>query len=83
MTEFFSPIYNNEESSKVMPLAEAVRQAITPGMALHISSGSDPNAVLCEIIRQFRGAEPCFTLIASGVTTPFVISLIYYRLVKK
>ena len=82
MREIFTPRHS-EEPGKVMPLGEAVRQAIVPGMILHISSGSDPNAALREIIRLFWGTEPGFTLIASGVTTPYVISLITCQLVKK
>ena len=82
MRDIFAP-RRNEEQGKVMPLSKAIRQAITPGMELHVSSGNDPNAALREIIRQFWGMEPKFTLISSGVTTPYVISLVHCQLVKK
>lgn len=76
-------LQQDEKQSKVIPLGEAVQQAIKPGMKLHASTGSYPNAALREIIRQFWGAKPEFTLISSGVTTPYLISLIHCRLVKK
>jgi len=82
MREIFA-LRSDEEPGKVVPLCEAIRRAITPGMAVHISTGNDPNAALREIIRQFWGTEPKFTLISSGVTTPYVISLIHCQLLKK
>ncbi len=52
--------------SKVMPLAEAVRQFIRPGMSLHFGGAwAFPNAVLFEIIRQFVKRDPGFILILS------------------
>jgi len=82
MREIFE-LPGDEGQGKVVPLSEAILQATTPGMRLHICLGNDPNAALCEIIRQFWGTEPKFTLISSGVTTPYLISLIHCRLVKK
>lgn len=73
----------DEGQSKVMPLSEAIRKAITPGMKLHASVGNDPSAAIREIIRQFWGKNPQFTLVSSGVTTPYTISLIHCGLVKK
>jgi len=76
-------VREHENWGKVMPLSEAIRQAVAPGMKLHICLGNDPNAALREIIRQFWGTKPKFTLISSGVTTPYLISLIHCHLVKK
>lgn len=73
----------NEGQSKVMPLSEAIRKAITPGMKLHLSVGCDPSAAIREVIRQFWGKNPQITLISSGVTTPYTISLIHAGLVRK
>lgn len=53
-------------TTKVMPLAEAVRQFVRPGMSLYFGgSWAFPNAALFEIIRQFAGRDPHFTLILS------------------
>lgn len=52
--------------SKIMPLAEAVRQFVRPGMSLYFGgSWAFPNAALYEIIRQFARRDPQFTLILS------------------
>ena len=82
MREFFE-LHEDEGQSKVMPLGEAIRQAITPGMKLHVSVGNDPSAAIREVIRQFWSRDPQFTMISSGFTTPYMISLIHCGLVKK
>jgi acyl CoA:acetate/3-ketoacid CoA transferase alpha subunit/acyl CoA:acetate/3-ketoacid CoA transferase beta subunit len=82
MKEIFQ-LQHDTGNSKGLPLDEAIRQAVVPGMTVHISSGNDPNAALCEIIRQFWGTTPRFILISSGVTTPYVISLIQGQLIQK
>ena len=49
---------------KVLPLAAAVRQAVRPGMALHFAfTHNRPSAAMAELLRQFRGTDPGFTLI--------------------
>ena len=54
-------------TSKVMSLAEAVRQFVRPGMSLHFGGAwAFPNAALFEIVRQFAGRDPGFTLILSA-----------------
>lgn len=82
MREIFE-LGEDEGQGKVMPLSEAIQGAIRHGMTLHVSTGNDPNAALREIISQFWGKDPQFTLVSSGVTTPYVISLIHCKLVKK
>lgn len=53
--------------SKVMSLAEAVRQFIQPGMSLYFGGAwAFPNAALFETIRQFVGRDPRFTLVLSS-----------------
>lgn len=74
MREDFEPIINErfkqplfEGASKIMPLDEAVRRFVRPGMTVH--SGVThyfSYAGLYELIRQFRGKNPRFTLIALG-----------------
>ncbi|MDD5466575.1 MAG: hypothetical protein PHS96_02095 [Anaerolineales bacterium] len=52
--------------SKVMTLPEAVRQFVRPGMSLCFGGAwAFPNAALFEVIRQFAGRDPGFTLILS------------------
>jgi acyl CoA:acetate/3-ketoacid CoA transferase alpha subunit/acyl CoA:acetate/3-ketoacid CoA transferase beta subunit len=56
---------------KVVPLDEAVNQAVEPGMSLHLTLvHSRPNALIWEIVRRFWGTQPGLTLIANGVTGP-------------
>lgn len=74
---------NSEKSEKIVPLKEAVAKTVKPGMSLHLSSGAYPNAAIREIIRQYWGKNPGFTLISSGVTTPYKIALVCSGLVKK
>jgi acyl CoA:acetate/3-ketoacid CoA transferase alpha subunit/acyl CoA:acetate/3-ketoacid CoA transferase beta subunit len=51
---------------KVMPLSEAVRRFVRPGMALHFGNGwAFPTAALFEVVRQFWGRDPGFTYIAA------------------
>lgn len=55
---------------KVVPLSEAVRQHVRPGDGIHIAySNARPNAALLEILRQFDGTAPGFTLSASGIVS--------------
>lgn len=55
-------------ASKLMPLAEAIRRHVHPGMALHLCwSDARPNAAVLEIVRQFAGTSPAFTLSSVGI----------------
>jgi acyl CoA:acetate/3-ketoacid CoA transferase alpha subunit/acyl CoA:acetate/3-ketoacid CoA transferase beta subunit len=57
--------------TKVVPLPEAVRRAVKPGMSLHLTLvHSRPNALIWELVRRFWGTQPGLTLIANGVTGP-------------
>lgn len=50
-----------------MSLSEAVRSLIRPGMSLHLAyGGARPNAAVAEVIRQFHGGSPAFTISAQG-----------------
>ena len=54
---------------KVMPLDEAVRRYVRPGCHLHLGYGdARPNAAVMEILRQFHGTAPAFTLSSAGIT---------------
>ena len=52
----------NEGEDKVISLEEAIRRNVKPGMVLHISTFA--SAALREILRQFWGTKPEFTLFA-------------------
>jgi acyl CoA:acetate/3-ketoacid CoA transferase alpha subunit len=57
-----------EGPDKVIDLKEAVRQYVRPKMKLHLSSSYYyPNGIINEIIRQFWGKKPDFTLITKGI----------------
>jgi acyl CoA:acetate/3-ketoacid CoA transferase alpha subunit/acyl CoA:acetate/3-ketoacid CoA transferase beta subunit len=70
----------NEGQNKVVSLKEAIAQNVRPGMSLHIGEGA--NAVTRELLRQFHGKDPQFTLIASGVSD-CLADLIHCGLVNK
>lgn len=65
-----------EGPSKVMPMGEAVRRFVRPGMTLHaLSSNCRPHALLHEVVRQFWGRDPQFTWVtisATGITVALV-----------
>lgn len=72
--------------SIVMPLDEAVRRCVRPGMSLHFGAAwAFPNAALFEVIRRFAGREPGFTLILStgGATSaaPFLAAGLARRVI--
>lgn len=72
--------------SKVMSLAKAVQEFVRPGMSLHFGGAwAFPAASLHEIIRQFAGRDPQFTLITSvgGATStaPFLASGLARRVI--
>jgi acyl CoA:acetate/3-ketoacid CoA transferase alpha subunit len=74
---------SSEQSKKIVSLKEAVAKTVKPGMSLHLGTGAYANAATREIIRQYWDKNPGFTLISSGVTTPFKIALVCSGLVKK
>lgn len=70
-------------NSKVVPLEDAIRRHIKPGMTIHLAGGiGGPGAAICEIIRQFYGKKPEFALIQSTVTG-HSLNLLYCDLLKK
>jgi acyl CoA:acetate/3-ketoacid CoA transferase alpha subunit len=69
--------------SKVASLSDAVRRHVTAGMALHVCwSDARPNAALMEIVRQFKGRSPEFTISGVGFANNQV-ALIEAGLVKR
>ena len=52
-----------------MPLAEAIRRFVQPGMCLNpVSLQARPVAALHELIRQFHGRAPRFTFVSSSLS---------------
>jgi acyl CoA:acetate/3-ketoacid CoA transferase alpha subunit/acyl CoA:acetate/3-ketoacid CoA transferase beta subunit len=71
------------EQGKVLDLQEAVKRYIKPGMNLHLAGGiGGPSAAICEIIRQYWGKNPAFTLIQATVTG-LALNLVHAKLAKK
>ncbi len=70
----------NEGDNKVLPLGEAIRRYIEPGMTLYVREGS--YAPIREIIRQFRNHQPEFTLIMIGCRD-YALDLIHCGLVSR
>jgi acyl CoA:acetate/3-ketoacid CoA transferase alpha subunit len=61
---------------KVVPLDAAVRRSVRPGMALHFAFlHNRPTAAAAEVLRQFRGADPAFTLLVLFMAGPLVALL--------
>ncbi|MDP3936615.1 MAG: CoA-transferase [Deltaproteobacteria bacterium] len=70
-------------SDKVMPLAEAVRRFVRPGMMVHIlSTTSRPHASMLELVRQFAGRDPGFTLVTISATG-ISVALVHAGLLKR
>jgi acyl CoA:acetate/3-ketoacid CoA transferase alpha subunit/acyl CoA:acetate/3-ketoacid CoA transferase beta subunit len=68
---------------KLLNLQEAIRRYVRPGMKLHLAAGiGGPSAAICQIIRQYCGKNPEFTLIQSTVTG-HALNLVHSRLAKK
>ena len=72
-----------EKQGKVLKLSDAIERYVKREMQVHLAAGiGGPSAAICEIIRQFRGKNPEFTLIQSTVTG-HSLNLIHAGLVKK
>ena len=57
-------------ASKILPLAEAIKRHVRPGMGLHLCwSDARPNAAVLEIVRQFANTRPEFTLSSVGIAS--------------
>jgi acyl CoA:acetate/3-ketoacid CoA transferase alpha subunit/acyl CoA:acetate/3-ketoacid CoA transferase beta subunit len=75
--------YKREPESKLLPLKEAVKRYVKPGMKLHLAGGiGGPSAAICAIIRQYYGTTPNFVLIQSTVSG-HALNLLHCNLVKK
>lgn len=68
-------------NDKILPLDEAVRRHVRPGMTLHFDIG--PRAAIRAVLRQFWGKNPQFTLALVGVGRAHAGDLIHAGLAKK
>ena len=87
MRDEFAPIIEstfklkeNEGRDKAISLAETIKQNVKPGMTIYIEEGA--NAAIREIMRQFWGTNPQFTLVMSAVSGD-ALDLVASGLVKK
>ncbi len=62
-----------EGPDKVLPLDELIRRHVRPGMTLHLSTAHlRSHAPVYELIRQFWGRAPGFTVVSIGLTGSWV-----------
>lgn len=76
-------VQKDEGINKVIPLKEAIKKYLHPGMSVHFSfTHYRAHGAAYEIARQFWGRSPEFTLIATGILE-YGIILIFGGLIKK
>jgi len=69
-----------EGENKVINLSEAIKRNVKPGMTLYL--GEIANALISELIRQFHGSQPNFTMVMLFVMEQ-ALNLVHCGLVKK
>jgi acyl CoA:acetate/3-ketoacid CoA transferase alpha subunit/acyl CoA:acetate/3-ketoacid CoA transferase beta subunit len=68
---------------KRLTLAEAVRRFVEPGMRLNVAYlQTRPNALVHELVRQFRGTDPRFEFYGSSMVSNFAV-LVQQKLLRK
>ncbi len=76
-------IPQNEGPGRKSSLADAVRKHVRPGMTLQIcTSHNRPGSVVYELVRQFSGKDPGFTISSLGVVSTAVM-LVHQGLTRK
>jgi len=65
---------------KVVSLREALEKNLKPGASVFL--GWNANAAVCEIMRQYKGSSPAFTLVMS-LTWDLSLNLVHCGLIKK
>jgi acyl CoA:acetate/3-ketoacid CoA transferase alpha subunit/acyl CoA:acetate/3-ketoacid CoA transferase beta subunit len=66
-----------------MPLGQAMHQHVQPGMTIHLGLAcTPPLAIIYELVRQFKGKDPRFTLVTLGLTTVYSL-LVHTGLIRK
>jgi len=80
--KFFDKTFKPKEyegKNKVLNLSEAIKRYVKPGMILYL--GERSNALICELIRQFHGSKPNFTMTMLFVMEQ-ALNLVHCGLVK-
>jgi len=68
---------------KCMTLAEAISRFVAPGIRLNVAYlQGRPNALVHELVRQFRGGDPQFEFYGSSLVSNFAV-LVQQRLLRK
>ncbi len=81
--ERYITIPESEGPNKVTTLPEAVSRLVEPGMILHLcSSHNRPGAATLELVRQFAGKQPDFTISALGVVST-TVALVHTGMTRK
>ncbi len=76
-------IPDREGPNKVADLSNAIQKLVRPGMTLQIcTTHNRPGAIVYELVRQFEGKDPGFSLSTLGVVSTAVL-LVHKGLVKK
>jgi len=81
--EFFEKTFSldkHEGINKVLSLSDAIKRNVEPGMTLYI--GERANALISEIIRQYHGTQPNFTIVMLVVIEQ-ALNLIHVGLARK
>ncbi|MDO8568731.1 MAG: CoA-transferase [Dehalococcoidales bacterium] len=78
--EIEDTLASDNGENKVLDLKDAVARYVKPGMQLHM--GDACNGILREIIRQYRGQKPGFTLVGTSARDA-AVDLVHCGLAKK
>ncbi len=70
----------SDGQDKVVSLREALETNLKPGASVFL--GWNANAAVCEIMRQYKGSSPGFTLVMS-LTWDMSLNLVHCGLIKK
>ncbi len=66
------PLKPAEGKSKIIPLDQALRQHVQPGMTIHLGTACiPPFGIIYELVRQFKAKDPRFTLVTLGLSTMY------------
>lgn len=78
-----APLHNTDGEDKLCSLNDAVTRLVKSGMTIHMAAGiGGPSAAIVELIRQFKGKDPDFTLVLSTLTG-HGLNLVHCRLARK
>jgi acyl CoA:acetate/3-ketoacid CoA transferase alpha subunit/acyl CoA:acetate/3-ketoacid CoA transferase beta subunit len=79
----FSGPLHASSIDKRLPMGEALRRFVLPGMRLNVAYlQGRPNALVHELARQFRGTDPGFEFYGSSLVSNFAV-LVQQRLLRK